>query len=134
PLTLDLPERPGAGVRMRRPEGEAGAVWRVPAPSPAAAPASAAPSQAGPKPKTGPKPAAVAAAPTAPVDWRARHAFALEITDWQVAPYAEDGPAFQAAGTASGRVVVVFKGEGSRQDAFVVGRFTDAVVRYMGRP
>jgi len=58
----------------------------------------------------------------------------VEITDWKVAPYAEDGPAFQAAGTASGRVVVVFKGQGNRVDSWVAGHFTDAVVRYMGRP
>lgn len=137
PLVLDLPGLPAKDARLSKTFGEGGALWRVPAKAtaPAAAPESAPATVAGTKKK----PAAAASVAEAgaalpPIDWRAPNAFAVEITAWDVVPYAEDGPAFQVAGKAAGRVVVIFKGEGSRTDSYVVGRFEDAVVRYMGRP
>ena len=68
--------------------------------------------------------------------WNAPHAYVLQITKWEVSPYDEQGRLFQQAGTASGRVVVVYRGRegGDFQNSWVAGTFEDVPVRYMGRP
>jgi hypothetical protein len=138
PLVLELPANPEAGARLSKPFGEGGALWRVPGKAAAAAapPSTPATAATGTKKNRAATPASGApSGPAAPpIDWRAPNAFVIEITQWNVAPYAEDGPAFQEAGTAAGRVAVIFKGEGTRTDSYVVGRFENALVRYMGRP
>lgn len=116
-LTLQLPFVPQAGERAELPEQTEGLLWRVPALSAMAA-------QEG---EGSPASANL-------VDWQPAHALAIEIFDWAVEPYQADGPAFQVAGHASGRITLTLRGEGERQSAYVVGRFNNAIVRYMGRP
>ncbi|MFW5920731.1 MAG: hypothetical protein ACOCUS_02735, partial [Polyangiales bacterium] len=69
-----------------------------------------------------------------PTTWSAPHAFVLEIDTWEVDPWDPEGPLFQEAGRASGRIAVVHKASDGLERAWVAGRFEDAVVRYMGEP
>ena len=67
--------------------------------------------------------------------WNTRMAYALQITEWNVNDYDPEGGLFQEGGTASGKVVITYRGNGDRfQNSWVVGTFEDAVVRYMGKP
>jgi len=73
--------------------------------------------------------------PERTTSWNTNLAYVLEITEWDVSEYDPEGSLFQEAGTASGKVVAVFRGSGDRfQNSWVAGTFEDAVVRYMGRP
>ncbi len=71
---------------------------------------------------------------TKATSWNAPNAYLLEFTKWDVKPWDPEGPAFQSAGTASGRVAVVYKGSGEFKDSWLAGHFEGATVRYMGRP
>ena len=66
--------------------------------------------------------------------WNAKNAYAIEITKWDVKPHDPKGRIFQYAGRASGRIAVVYKGYGDFKDSYAAGTFTNAVVRYMGKP
>jgi hypothetical protein len=72
--------------------------------------------------------------PESTTSWNADNAWALEITQWQVAEYNPSGSMFQQAGVASGRIAVCYKGGGSIQNSWVAGTFQNAIVRYMGEP
>ena len=67
--------------------------------------------------------------------WNADNAWALEVTKWDVKPWDANGPLFQEAGKASGKISVCYKGDPTGiQSSWIAGTFTDAVVRYMGKP
>ncbi len=66
--------------------------------------------------------------------WNTRLAYVLQITEWNGRPYDPEGRMFQEAGTASGKVVAVFRGSGDFANSWVAGTFENAVVRYMGTP
>jgi hypothetical protein len=71
----------------------------------------------------------------ATTSWNADNAWVLEVTKWDVKPWDEAGPLFQEAGKASGRISVCYKGDPTGiQSSWIAGTFTDAVVRYMGKP
>jgi len=73
--------------------------------------------------------------PESTTSWNTSTAYHLEITEWDAADYDPEGSMFQQAGTASGKVVAVFRGrDGSFGNSWVAGTFEDAVVRYMGTP
>lgn len=73
--------------------------------------------------------------PERTTSWNTNTAYHLVITEWDAGEYDPEGGLFQQAGTASGKVVAVFRGrEGSFADSWVAGTFEDAVVRYMGKP
>jgi len=73
--------------------------------------------------------------PESTTSWNTNMAYHLEITEWNASDYDPEGSLFQEAGTASGKVVAVFRGrEGSFANSWVAGTFEDAVVRYMGKP
>ncbi|MEM9069923.1 MAG: hypothetical protein AAGE52_15530 [Myxococcota bacterium] len=73
--------------------------------------------------------------PESTTSWNTRLAYVLEITEWNGQPYDPEGRLFQEAGTASGKVVAVFRGrEGGFANSWVAGTFEDATVRYMGKP
>lgn len=72
--------------------------------------------------------------PEETTSWNAENAWVVEITKWEAKDYIEGGPVFQHAGIASGRVYVAYKGGDSLKDSWAAGTFTDAVVRYMGKP
>jgi hypothetical protein len=73
--------------------------------------------------------------PEATTSWNASNAWVLEITKWEVKPWDAAGPLFQEAGKASGRIAVCYKGDPTGiQSSWIAGTFTDAVVRYMGKP
>jgi hypothetical protein len=73
--------------------------------------------------------------PEATTSWNADNAWVLEVTKWDVKPWDEAGSLFQEAGKASGRIAVVYKGDPTGiQSSWIAGTFTDAVVRYMGKP
>ena len=40
--------------------------------------------------------------------WNAKNAYVLELTKWEVKPWDPEGPVFQDAGRASGRVIVMY--------------------------
>ena len=66
--------------------------------------------------------------------WNGNNAWVVEFTSWQVKPYDTEGPTEQTAGTADGRLAVVYQGAEGLKDAWVAGTFTDAPVRYLGPP
>lgn len=66
--------------------------------------------------------------------WNSNAAWAIEITQWEVKPYDQDGDLFQEAGTASGRVYICYQGSAGFLNSGVAGYFRNAVVRYMGDP
>lgn len=67
--------------------------------------------------------------------WNTRMAYVLQITEWNGRPYDPEGSMFQEAGTASGKVVAVFRGnDRDFANSWVAGTFDDAIVRYMGTP
>lgn len=73
--------------------------------------------------------------PESTTSWNTQMAYHLEITEWDAGDYDPEGGLFQEAGTASGKIVAVFRGrEGSFGNSWVAGTFEDAVVRYMGKP
>ena len=65
--------------------------------------------------------------------WRAQSAYLLELIDWDIKPFDPEGPTFQEAGKASGRLMLRAKDERGGE-GWVVGRFDDALVRYLGDP
>jgi hypothetical protein len=71
----------------------------------------------------------------ATTSWNADNAWVLEVTKWDVKPWDANGPLFQEAGKASGKISVCYKGDPTGiQSSWIAGTFTDAVVRYMGKP
>jgi hypothetical protein len=106
-INLDIPGEPATGANWMRPMEYGGGYFQI-----------------GNDPQN----------PQSTTSWNADNAWALEITDWQVADYDSNGPMFQSAGVASGRVAVCYKGSGSIQNSWVAGTFHNAVVRYMGQP
>ncbi len=74
--------------------------------------------------------------PDSTTSWNTDNAYAIEITDWNVAEWDPDSDMFQQAGTASGRVFICFSGEGwdNFDNSWVAGTFTNVPVRYMGEP
>ncbi len=73
--------------------------------------------------------------PESTTSWNTRLAYVLQITEWNGRAYDPEGSMFQEAGTASGKVVAVFRGsDNGFQNSWVAGTFEDALVRYMGRP
>lgn len=71
--------------------------------------------------------------------WNTKNAYYVEITKWDVKPYDKKAGMFQQAGTASGKVYVVYEpNEFNVKHGFkssgVAGTFTNAVVRYSGEP
>jgi hypothetical protein len=71
----------------------------------------------------------------ATTSWNADNAWVIEVTKWDVKPWDANGPLFQEAGKASGKFSVCYKGDPTGiQSSWVAGTFTDAVVRYMGKP
>jgi hypothetical protein len=66
--------------------------------------------------------------------WNTDNAYVLEITKWDVNPYDEGGKIFQHAGSASGRIYIVYKGGTNIKESWAAGTFTDAPVRFMGKP
>jgi hypothetical protein len=73
--------------------------------------------------------------PEATTSWNADNAWVFEVTKWDVKEWDPNGPLFQEAGKASGRIAVCYKGDPTGiQSSWIAGTFTDAVVRYMGKP
>jgi hypothetical protein len=72
--------------------------------------------------------------PEKTTSWNASNAYVIQITKWDVKPYDPKGRIFQSAGTASGKVAIVYKGSGSFKNSFAAGTFKDVPVRYMGKP
>ena len=73
--------------------------------------------------------------PSRTTSWNTRNAYVLELTRWEVRPWDPEGPMYQAAGSASGRLAVVYEGGGGGfQSSWVAGTFENAPVRYRGRP
>lgn len=67
------------------------------------------------------------------VEWRAQSAYTLELLEWSLEPFDPQGHPVQVRGRASGRVMLHFKDDEGVQ-GWVVGRFEDAPVRYLGDP
>ena len=65
--------------------------------------------------------------------WPAKSAYLLELIKWEVSPYSPKGGAFQQAGRASGRLMLRTRDE-QGVEGWVVGRFDDVLVRYVGDP
>lgn len=74
--------------------------------------------------------------PEETTSWNADNAYAIEITHWEADEYDPDGELFQLAGKASGKVFVVYSGEGWEgfDNSWAAGTFTDVPVRYLGEP
>ena len=66
--------------------------------------------------------------------WNSNAAWAIEITQWDVKPFDQEGDIFQEAGVASGRVYICYQGSAGFLNSGVAGVFHNAVVRYMGDP
>jgi hypothetical protein len=66
--------------------------------------------------------------------WNDDNAYYLQVDSWDARPWDPKGPPYQVAGKASGKIIVVFKGSGKHKDSGLAGVFTDAIVRYMGKP
>jgi hypothetical protein len=107
-LTIELPELPAAGKKLIRPMEYGDGFFQV-------------------RKTDNPKDL---------TSWNSDNAWAIEITAWDVKPYDENEDMFQVAGKASGRIYVVYKaGEiSSLKSSWLAGVFTDAPVRYMGKP
>lgn len=76
---------------------------------------------------------------TSTTSWNTDNAWYVEITKWDVKPFDPKASMFQEAGKASGKIYVVFKANNfTQKDGFkhsgVAGTFTDAIVRYKGKP
>jgi hypothetical protein len=67
------------------------------------------------------------------VEWTAQSAYTLELLEWTLEPFDPKGHPVQVRGRASGRVMLHFKDEAGVQ-GWVVGRFEEAPVRYLGDP
>ncbi len=67
------------------------------------------------------------------VEWRAASAYTLELLEWSLEPFDPRAHPAQVRGRASGRVMLHFKDDEGVQ-GWVVGRFEDAPVRYVGDP
>jgi len=72
--------------------------------------------------------------PEKTTSWNASNAYVIQITKWDVKPYDPKGSIFQSAGSASGRVAIVYKGSGSFKNSYAAGAFENVPVRYMGKP
>lgn len=105
-VDLDLPRPPSTGIVFQKPMSYGGGYFQLDAP------------------KTGKM-----------TSWNEENAWALEITSWQAAPWDPEGGEVQTAGTASGRVIIMYKSNrDDLDDTWVAGTFDRAIVRYMGRP
>lgn len=67
------------------------------------------------------------------IPWKVETAYLLELIDWSIQPYDPQKSPFQQAGKASGRLMLRAKDE-LGTEGWVVGRFDDAMVRYIGDP
>jgi len=65
--------------------------------------------------------------------WESKSDFSLELLQWSIKSYDTKGPVFQEAGKASGRLMIQFIDDKGVQ-GWVVGKFEDVLVRYMGNP
>lgn len=68
--------------------------------------------------------------------WNADNAYILMITKWEVGAYDPEGDLFQLAGKASGKLFIIYSGEGMDdfENSWIAGTFKDVPVRYMGEP
>ncbi len=66
-------------------------------------------------------------------EWESKSEYSLELLQWQVKPYNKSKGVFQAAGKASGRLMIQFVDNQGVQ-GWLVGKFEDVLVRYMGDP
>lgn len=76
--------------------------------------------------------------PSAPIQgktriWDTKSEYSVELLQWSIAPYNPKGGVFQKAGKASGRLMIQFIDQQGVQ-GWVVGKFEDVMVRYMGDP
>jgi len=65
--------------------------------------------------------------------WKVETEYLLELNQWTVKPFDAKGEPFQEAGKASGRLMLRAKDD-QGVEGWVVGRFDEAVVRYIGDP
>lgn len=72
--------------------------------------------------------------PEETTSWNSDNAWVLKITKWDVKPWNPEGDVFQVGGTASGKIAVCYKGSAGFANSWIAGTFTDAIVRYMGKP
>lgn len=106
-IYIDLPSQPAAGKIFERPMAYGGGYFQIKA----------------------------TADSEQTTSWNSLVAWAIEITEWQAAPWREGGETFQRAGSASGRLYVCFHGpQGEIRDSFIAGEFTDAPILYFGPP
>lgn len=66
-------------------------------------------------------------------EWESKSEYSLELLQWRVKPYNSQSGVFQEAGRASGRVMIKFVDNQGVQ-GWLVGKFDDVLVRYMGDP
>jgi hypothetical protein len=107
-IDFDLTEEPAAGKKMTRKMEYGGGYFQI---------------EKGEKDKPGET-----------TSWNGDNAWVLELTTWDVRPYDDKGSLFQAVGTASGRIAIVYKGAIGFKNSWAAGTFDKAVVRYMGKP
>lgn len=67
------------------------------------------------------------------VQWTGELAYAVQFTKWETQPYS-DATKDHEAGKASGRVVVMMKGEEDSKNSWIAGTFTDAPISYRNEP
>ena len=65
--------------------------------------------------------------------WDAESLYSVELLEWKATPYKPAGDVFQVVGTATGRLMAHFSDSAGVQ-GWVVGRFENARIRYMGNP
>jgi hypothetical protein len=66
--------------------------------------------------------------------WNAFNAHVIEFTKWDVKPYDPEGGYTQQAGTASGKLAVVYQAGFDFENSWAAGTFTDIPVIYKGEP
>ncbi len=66
--------------------------------------------------------------------WNADNAWVLRFGEFAAKPYDPKGEMFQVAGKAAGKIAVCYKAASDIKASWVAGTFTDAIVRYMGKP
>ena len=66
-------------------------------------------------------------------EWESRSEYSLELLQWKIKPYNVKKGVFQVAGKASGRLMIQFV-DNQGIHGWVVGKFEDVLVRYMGDP
>ena len=76
--------------------------------------------------------------PAAPIQgktkvWNTKSEYSVELLQWSVAPYDPKKGVFQAAGKATGRLMIQFIDQQGVQ-GWIVGKFEDIMIRYMGDP